>query len=90
MPLGGRLHLRKWGGMGDLSSAVWRRSRHCANGSCVEVAYLDTQIAMRDSKHQDGPVLRFTPSEWTAFLDGVRTGDFDPANCERPQNSLAT
>jgi hypothetical protein len=63
--------------MTNLSGAVWRRSQFCANGSCVEVAHLDNQIAVRDSKDAQGPVLLFTPVEWQAFLDGVRVGDFD-------------
>jgi Domain of unknown function (DUF397) len=49
-----------------------------ANGDCVEVASLpDGLIGVRDSKDADGPVLRFTQSEWTAFLSGVRIGEFD-------------
>jgi Domain of unknown function (DUF397) len=30
----------------------------------------------RDSKDPGGPVLRFTPSEWAAFLCGVQNGEF--------------
>lgn len=33
--------------------------------------------AVRDSKDRDGPVLLFTPAEWTAFTAGVRDGEFD-------------
>jgi hypothetical protein len=48
-----------------------------ANGDCVEVARLqDGRIAVRDSKDPGGPVLRFTPSEWAAFLGGVQNGEF--------------
>ncbi|MER6574665.1 DUF397 domain-containing protein [Nonomuraea sp. NPDC001023] len=58
---------------------AWRKSSFC-NGasSCVEVAPLgDGNVALRDSKVQDGPVLVFTPSEWAAFTAGVRDGEFD-------------
>lgn len=49
-----------------------------ANGDCVEVASLpDGQIAVRDSKDTAGPVLRFTSSEWQAFVAGARNGEFD-------------
>ncbi|WP_084955955.1 DUF397 domain-containing protein [Thermoactinospora rubra] len=57
----------------------WRKSRRC-NGSsaCVEFAQLaDGNVAIRDSKQQDGPVLVFTPEEWEAFTAGVRDGEFD-------------
>ena len=38
------------------------------------------EIAVRDSKDRDGPVLRFTAHEWGAFLAGVRDGEFEPPN----------
>ncbi|MGP4092984.1 DUF397 domain-containing protein [Nonomuraea sp. KM90] len=47
------------------------------NSNCVEVAPTDQGVAVRDSKHQDGPVLQFTGPEWDAFLAGVRNGQFD-------------
>jgi hypothetical protein len=49
-----------------------------SNGNCVEVTSLPAgQIGVRDSKDPEGPVLRFTPDEWHAFLGGVRNGEFD-------------
>ncbi|MET9338610.1 DUF397 domain-containing protein [Nonomuraea sp. NPDC003804] len=62
-----------------MSRAGWRKSRYC-NGAaaCVEFAQLaDGNVALRDSKHEDGPVLVFTPDEWAAFAAGVRDGEFD-------------
>jgi Domain of unknown function (DUF397) len=54
-----------------------RSSLSFANGDCVEVARLpDGRVAVRDSKDPAGPVLRFTPSEWAAFLAGVHNGEF--------------
>ncbi|MBF6175694.1 DUF397 domain-containing protein [Nocardia blacklockiae] len=46
-------------------------------GDCVEVAWLDGWIAVRDSKDLLSPMLWFTLSEWLAFLAGVRAGEFD-------------
>ncbi len=49
-----------------------------SNGNCVEVASLsDGGVGVRDSKDPSGPVLRFTPDEWHAFLGGARKGEFD-------------
>jgi hypothetical protein len=61
------------------SDSSWvKSSLSFANGNCVEVANLPTgEIAVRDSKNSEGPVLRFTPDEWHAFLGGVRNGEFD-------------
>lgn len=63
----------------DLSGAQWRKSTksgpNCDN--CVEVAFVDNAIAVRDSKDPDGPVLVFTPAEWDAFIGGAKDGEFD-------------
>lgn len=49
-----------------------------SNGACVEVADLpDGRVGVRHSKDPAGPVLRFTPAEWQAFLGGTRLGEFD-------------
>jgi hypothetical protein len=63
--------------MFDLSGASWRTSTYSAANGCVEVAFLNGQIAVRDSKDRQGPVLLFTPAEWNAFLGGARDGEFD-------------
>jgi Domain of unknown function (DUF397) len=47
-------------------------------GNCVEVAFLaGGQVAVRNSRHADGPELAFTRAEWDAFLLGARGGEFD-------------
>jgi Domain of unknown function (DUF397) len=49
-----------------------------ANGSCVQVAALPGGlIGVRDSKDALGPVLRFRPDEWDAFIGGVHNGEFE-------------
>jgi hypothetical protein len=65
-------------GRSDSDSHWIKSSLSFSNGNCVEVASLpDGTIGVRDSKDTGGPVLRFTPDEWTAFLGGVRGGEFD-------------
>lgn len=61
------------------SGVKWiKSSLSNANGNCVQVAALsDELIGVRDSKDVLGPVLLFTPAEWSAFIGGVRKGDFD-------------
>jgi hypothetical protein len=35
-------------------------------------------VGVRDSKQMGlGPILEFTPGEWTAFLGGVKGGEFE-------------
>jgi len=64
----------------DMSRAVWRRSTR-SNGSggsnCVEVASLDGDVAVRDSKNTDGGVIQFAHREWEAFINGAKGGEFD-------------
>jgi hypothetical protein len=61
------------------SALCWvKSSLSLANGNCVEVADLPGGgVGLRNSRDPAGPVLRFTPQEWTAFLGGARNGDFD-------------
>jgi Domain of unknown function (DUF397) len=61
----------------DLSRAAWRKSTRSGTNGCVEVAFVDSKVAVRDSKDRGGPVLVFTTHEWDAFIGGVRTGEFE-------------
>ena len=64
-------------GADELAGAKWTKSsRSGANSNCVEVAFLgEGRVALRDSKDPHGPVLRFNPGEWSAFVDGVADGE---------------
>lgn len=63
-----------------ISTDRYRKSSFSAGGSCVEVRLLpDGSISLRDSKDISLPAHTFTPQEWTAFLAGVRNGEFDLA-----------
>jgi hypothetical protein len=61
----------------DLSRAVWRTSTYSGGNGCVEVAFVDDQVGVRDSKDREGPVLVFTANEWEAFIGGTRDGEFE-------------
>ncbi|MEU7740432.1 DUF397 domain-containing protein [Nonomuraea sp. NPDC049158] len=63
----------------DDAALVWRKSRFSnASGDCVEVATLPRGgAAVRDSKDPHGLQLRFSASEWVAFIDGAKAGEFD-------------
>jgi hypothetical protein len=59
-------------------AATWVKSSYSGpQGNCVEVARLsDGSVAMRNSRHPDGPALVFTSAEWEAFLNGASSGEF--------------
>lgn len=62
----------------DLTQAEWRKSSYSSgNGQCVEVAFFNAAVAMRDSKNPTGPALVFTAGEFAAFVHGVRDGEFN-------------
>ena len=53
-------------------SPRWRKSTRSggAGGDCVEFAadLAPGLVGVRDSKHADGPILRFTPAAWRSFV----------------------
>jgi hypothetical protein len=62
---------------GDISAAWVKSSYSGPQGNCVEVAHLPGgEVAMRNSRHPDGPALIFTRAEWDAFLSGASDGEF--------------
>jgi hypothetical protein len=51
----------------------WRKARRSAgNGACVEVAPLNGQIAVRDSKNPDGSWLKYPSQSWRTFITGIK------------------
>ena len=63
----------------DLESAQWRKStRSGQSGNCVEVATnLPGVVAVRDTKDRQGGTLKVDPGAWSAFLAGIKVGEFD-------------
>jgi hypothetical protein len=60
------------------STPAWiKSSRSTGNGACVEVKSPAVEsVVVRDSKDPQGPVLTFSPEEWTVFVDDVDRGAF--------------
>jgi hypothetical protein len=64
----------------QLPPLKWQKSRRSnPSGNCVEMAQLPggAGIAVRNSRHPDGPALIYTHDEIAAFILGARDGDFD-------------
>lgn len=60
----------------DPTGAVWHKSSFSTTENCVEVAELGSRLAVRDSKNPTDGALVFAATEWDAFIEGVRTGEF--------------
>ena len=70
---------RKESTASDWPTATWRKSsRSSPSGdNCVEVAFDGDAVAVRDTKNRAAAMLVFTGDEWQAFVDGVKSGEFD-------------
>jgi hypothetical protein len=65
----------------NLDDLAWRKSSFSGSGGnstgCVEVAPLaDGGIAVRDTKDRSRAPHRHSGPAWSAFLAGVRAGEF--------------
>jgi hypothetical protein len=61
-----------------ISHDQFRKSSFSGGSGCVEARLLpEGDIAVRDSKQPSLPPNRYTPGAWTAFLAGIRAGEFD-------------
>lgn len=63
----------------ELRDVRWVKSSWSGptGGNCVEAAFLpDGAVAVRNSRHPDGPALVFTAAEWDAFIGGAADGEF--------------
>jgi hypothetical protein len=63
----------------DRQRARWRKASRSngQGGNCVEASTEQPVVGVRDSKDSDGPVLTFSPAQWTAFVAAVKAGKFD-------------
>lgn len=52
---------------------TWRKSSFSADDAeCVEIAFADRAVGVRDSKNQEGPLLAVAPTAWAHLVTAVR------------------
>ncbi|MGH2600524.1 MAG: DUF397 domain-containing protein [Dehalococcoidia bacterium] len=66
----------------ELAGVRWHISTRSSSsgGSCVEAGPLNDgtgRVAVRHSKHPDGPHIIYTCAEWAAFVAGVKDSEFN-------------
>lgn len=58
---------------GFITSSI---TRYLPIKTCVAVRIKDT-VEIRDTKDSSSPTLSFSHTEWDAFIQGVKKGEFD-------------
>lgn len=67
-----------WGDAVGSPTPRWiKAASSLGTGNCVELAPADAGVLIRDSKDPRGPWLRYTASEFDAFLAAAKNGEFD-------------
>ena len=58
----------------DVTAIAWRTSSYSGDngGTCIEVGTIGPSVAVRDSKHPDGPQLAFPAAIWKAFTNQLK------------------
>ncbi|OQO89949.1 DUF397 domain-containing protein [Saccharomonospora piscinae] len=55
----------------------WVKSSFSNQHNCVEFRRVDGGVEVRNSKRPDEATIRYTDSEWSAFIAGAKAGEFD-------------
>ncbi|WP_083733986.1 DUF397 domain-containing protein [Actinomadura sp. CNU-125] len=64
----------------ELRVIRWRKSSHSGGGNddaCVELANLEGNVGVRDSKDPEGPRLGFSRDDFGGLLARIRRGELD-------------
>ncbi|MFI7004278.1 DUF397 domain-containing protein [Nocardia sp. NPDC050175] len=60
-----------------MDNLEWRVSSFTDNGTCVEVAGAPDTVFVRNSNARDAGTVAFTRDEFSAWLKGCKSGEFD-------------
>ena len=57
-----------------MTGVAWHTSSYSGSngGTCVEVGTAGPAVAVRDSKHPNGPQLAFAPNTWKTFTERLK------------------
>jgi hypothetical protein len=55
------------------SPLSWKISSASGGTNCVEVAFVEDAVLVRDSKNREGAALRFPNASWREFIMAVKT-----------------
>jgi hypothetical protein len=66
------------------SLLCWYKSTRSGTSGCVEVATINQEVLLRDSKDPQGHWLRLTALQWSCFLEAAKGGEFDRHTGQHP------
>ena len=55
----------------------WRTSTRSQDTNCVEVALIDGEVLVRDTKNREALTLAIAQGQWREFVEAVKGGEFD-------------
>jgi hypothetical protein len=55
----------------------WRTSTRSQDTNCVEIALIDGEVLVRDTKNRQALTLAIPLGQWREFVEAVKDGDFD-------------
>ena len=55
---------------------IWKKSKRCEAGHCVEIRLVDGMIEMRNPTSPNTSIT-ITPNNWEEFTKGIKDGEFD-------------
>lgn len=63
----------------DMTALTWRKSSWSgSDDACVEVAFVDGGVGIRDSRAPRAGVLVVSRTAWQTFIDGIRASHVTP------------
>ena len=68
-----------------MATKIAYKVARCIGGNCVQVGMsVDGLVHVADTKDGAAAPLAFSADEWTAFVAGVKAGEFDVAALPHP------
>jgi len=64
----------------DPTKLRWIKSSRSGAAECVEIAFTDDAVFVRDSKDPQGPMLRFSLAAWRSYVLHARSDDDQPSS----------
>lgn len=62
---------------GSRDELLWRKSKRCESGACVEVAADGNTVLVRNSANLGAAAITISRNRWVTFVAQIKDGAFD-------------